>query len=121
MTLGQIESGLYEEEIDDEIIEGNYAEEGYPDFALRGRVGDETCRERVRRRHVFDNWQRGGRAGGGRGRGGAEQPYEKVQIKRPVPQIQELKNELVLERWVPWDQVCTRPTTTTARRRGRPK
>ena len=33
------------------------------------------------------------------------EPYEKVRIRVTFPKLGEAKNELVLERWVPWEQV----------------
>jgi hypothetical protein len=105
LTLGRIESGLYEEELDDEIIEGNYSEEGYPDFSFQAAIGDENLPERVDDGTFFDNWQWEDEQAEDEDEEELEQPYEKIQIRVLFPQIQELKNELVIERWVAWDQL----------------
>ena len=41
-TLGQLESGLFEEDLIDERIDGTSAEEGYPEFAYELVIGDEN-------------------------------------------------------------------------------
>jgi prepilin-type N-terminal cleavage/methylation domain-containing protein len=104
LTLGRIESGLYEEELDDEVIEGNYSEEGYPDFSFQAVIGDENLPERLDDGAFFDNWQWEDDQEEEDDEE-LEQPYEKIQIRVISPQIQELKNELVIERWVAWDQL----------------
>jgi prepilin-type N-terminal cleavage/methylation domain-containing protein len=105
LTLGRIESGLYEEELDDEIIEGNYSEEGYPDFSFQAVIGDENLPERIDDGAFFDNWQWEDDQQEDEDDEELEQPYEKIQIRVISPQIQELKNELVIERWVAWEQL----------------
>jgi hypothetical protein len=105
LTLGRIESGLYEEELDDEIIEGTYAEEGYPDFSFQAAIGDENLPERVEEGSYFDNWQWEDEQDEDDDEDEVERPYEKIQIRVIFPKIQELKNELVIERWVAWDQL----------------
>jgi prepilin-type N-terminal cleavage/methylation domain-containing protein len=109
LTLGQIESGLFADEIDDERIDGTYAEEGYPDFGFEAVIGDENFRPDEDDVEAFDNWRheqdlkRRNRKDDEEEE--AEQPYEKIQVKVTFPQVQELKNEYVLERWVPWKQL----------------
>jgi hypothetical protein len=106
LTLGRIESGLYEEELDDEIIEGTYAEEGYPDFSFQAAIGDENLPERVEDGSYFDNWRwEDEQDDEDEDDEDAVQPYEKIQIRVIFPKIQELKNELVIERWVAWEQL----------------
>ena len=55
VTLGQIESGEYQEDIA-RGLNGNYAEEGYPDFSYEVIVGDEGFRERADNA-AFDSWR----------------------------------------------------------------
>jgi hypothetical protein len=109
LTLGQIESGLFEEDLENERIDGNYSEEGHPDFFFEAVIGDENFRPDENDQQAFDNW-RHEQALKERELSNkqkeeeeeAEQPYEKVQIKVTFPEIQELESEYVLEKWVPW-------------------
>ena len=111
LTLGQIESGLFADEIDDERIDGTYAEEGYPDFGFEAVIGDENFRPDEDDLEAFDNWRheqdrkRRESRKDGKEEDEAEQPYEKIQVKVTFPQVQELKNEYVLEHWVAWKQI----------------
>ena len=108
LTLGQIESGLFADEMDDERIEGSYVEEGYPDFAFEAVIGDENFRPDEDDQQAFDNWRHEQQAKERDSKEEdeeAEQPYEKIQIKVTFPKIQELTNEYVLERWVAWKQI----------------
>jgi prepilin-type N-terminal cleavage/methylation domain-containing protein len=105
LTLGQVESGLFEEDLDDERLEGTYAEEGYSDFAYEVVIGDENFQPPPDS-EAFDNWlEERANAEYDDEDEEAAQPYEMVQIKVVFPPIGELKNELVLERWLPWEQV----------------
>jgi prepilin-type N-terminal cleavage/methylation domain-containing protein len=105
LTLGQLESGLFEEDLDDERMDGSYAEEGYPDFSFELVIGDANFQPPPDS-EAFDNWlEERQRAEYDDEDEEAEQPYEKVQIKVVFPKIAELKNELVIERWLPWKQV----------------
>jgi hypothetical protein len=40
---------------------------------------------------------------------GAGRPFEKVRIKVVYPRFGERQNTLVLERWIPWEQVYGSP------------
>lgn len=105
LTLGEIESGLYAEEVSEEYIEGSYAEVGYPDFFFEAVFGDDNFRPSSED-PSFDNWveERLMREDEDEDEE-AEQPYEKVQVRVTFPPIQEMKNEYTLERWLPWNQV----------------
>lgn len=110
LTLGRIESGLYEEELDDERIEGSYADDGYPDFSFQAVIGDENLPERYEddrdEGQFFDNWGwEREQSEYDQDQDEVEQPYEKIQIRVLSPKIGELSNEFVLERWVAWDQL----------------
>ena len=108
LTLGRIESGLYEDELDDERIDGNYSEEGYPDFSFQAVIGDENLPQRYDSERngdrFFDNWSYEDDQNDDDDEDLA-QPYEKIQIRVISPQIKELRNEIVLERWVAWEQL----------------
>ena len=107
LTLGRIESGLYEDELDDERIEGSYADDGYPDFSFQAVVGDENLPERYddERGTFFDNWGWEREQAEYDDDDEVEQPYEKIQVRVISPRIGEHSNEYVLERWVSWDQL----------------
>jgi prepilin-type N-terminal cleavage/methylation domain-containing protein len=113
-TLGQIESGLLRDEIETGMS-GNYADEGQPDFAWEIRMGEDSFRERESDA-PFDSWaKRDARTGQLKSEAelqqeedeeeDAEEPFEKVKVRVTFPRIQELSDELVLERWIPWKQV----------------
>ena len=105
LTIGQIESGLFQEDIDRGLT-GSYADEGYPDFTFEVVVGDETFRE-PDDDGTFDSWAPTDdeeRAERDEEEEVAE-PFEKVKVRITCPKIQDFSNELVLERWIPWTQV----------------
>ncbi|MEY2785844.1 MAG: hypothetical protein RL277_2056 [Planctomycetota bacterium] len=117
--LGQIGSGLYQEDID-RGISGTFSEEGYPDFTYEVVVGDEAFLDQPvddRLQRPFDSWApRDSDTSGTRTSSGdsdseseteeeAEEPFEKVRIRISFPKLREYKNELTMERWFPWAQV----------------
>ncbi|MBK7876572.1 MAG: prepilin-type N-terminal cleavage/methylation domain-containing protein [Planctomycetes bacterium] len=113
VTLGQIESGEFREDISRGLV-GTYEEEGYPDFAYEVILGDEAFGEKEEST-TFDSWKPRTRAQLEEQQEDAErtdeereedkQPFEKLKIRVTFPKIREYTNDLVLERWVPWDQV----------------
>ena len=108
LTLGQIESGLYGEDIrNDRLGPYSYAEEGYPEFEFEAVFGGETFLERDEYGR-FDNWHYEEEEEDEEDED-AEQPYEEVEIKVVFPPISGRKNEVVLKRYVPWRQVYGAP------------
>lgn len=114
LTLGQLESGQFSDDLDDERFEGTYAEEGYPDFSFEVVLGDENFRPDPTDQRAFDNWEaeRQRREREQRSEEDAdseeneEDPaYEKIQIKVSFPKVQDMRNEYILERWLPWRQL----------------
>lgn len=106
LRLGQIEAGLFNDELDGERVLGTFADEGYPDFSFEVVIGDSTFLDRTDAgAAVFDNWAEDRRRRSEDEDEPLEQPYERVQVKVVFPPIQDLKNELVLERWLPWAQI----------------
>lgn len=122
LTLGQVESGLFWEELDGDgdRLTGTYAEEGYEDFDYELAFGDEEFLEDEESRSRYD--QRGGyhdswqydrereeRARDRRNEDDdeerVEEPFEKVRIRVGYPHLTERVSTLVLERWMPWEQV----------------
>jgi prepilin-type N-terminal cleavage/methylation domain-containing protein len=104
LTLAQIESGLYQDDIDADIV-GNYGEEGYPEFMFEVAVGDQTFREK-QENDTFDSWApRDDEKADEEEDEEAVEPFEKVRVRITFPKFGEYKNELELERWMPWKQV----------------
>ncbi len=119
-TLGQIASGLYQDEIE-KGLHGSYAQEGFPDFAFDVAVGDVTLPATEGSSNYgdgsYDSWNRPNETMTDEEKERrdkdpkevTDQPYEKVKIKVTFPTIriekEELKHELVLEQWIPWKQV----------------
>lgn len=121
-TLGQVECGLYRDDIEDGL-RGDYSQEGWPDFSYEVAVGDQTFTEETPEdpgdpSKPWDNWARtradnqeasSSSAAAATPAGEEEEeetePYEKVRVRVRFPRISDAKNELVLERWVPWEQV----------------
>lgn len=114
VKLGQIGSGLFQEEID-RGLSGSFAEEGYPDFGYEVVVGDEAFRDKPKTSNDrFDSWNPPDKDTSSSSSSDStdkqdedkvEQPFEKVKIRITFPKIQEFQNELVLEQWFPWTQV----------------
>jgi prepilin-type N-terminal cleavage/methylation domain-containing protein len=114
MTLGQIESGLYQDDIETGWT-GSYAQEGYANFYFEVLLGEETFeeyedevyessyhdafaarrerREEERRLEDDDDQDE------------IEEPFEKVKLRVTFPQTREFKNSLVIESWMNWEQV----------------
>jgi len=118
VTLGQVESGLFWEELDGggDSLTGSYAEEGYEDFSYELVVGDEDFRDSTSDydpEDYHDSWEsereRRERLDGDSNDDEDEeevaQPYEKVRLKVSYPHFGEEPRDIVLERWIPWDQV----------------
>lgn len=111
-TLGEIEAGLYWEDLDDSGLQGSYAEDGYEGFSFIVVMGDEALPDRFEDDGEgtlpFDAWQYE------RDRQEEElddddeeieEPYERVTIQVVFPEFTEEPGELILERWIPWEQV----------------
>jgi prepilin-type N-terminal cleavage/methylation domain-containing protein len=106
LTLGQLESGQYREEIDDDEVQGTYAEVGYPDFSFQAVIGEANLPPPAND-PAFDNWleERQQAEDDADDEEEIEQAYERVQVRVTFPQMLELQNELVIERWLPWSLV----------------
>ena len=111
MTLGQIEAGLFQEELTDGYSE-SYAGEGYPDFYFEILTGEEQFEEQgyeevgdyhdafaARRQRAFENDE------DDENEDEVEEPFEKVRIRITFPQFSQYKNSLTLESWMDWSQV----------------
>jgi len=111
LTLGQIESGLFTKELDNDKFDGNYSNEGYPEFAFEAVIGDENLSPDPSDAAAFDNWRhdqdqkKAKDSTKDKDEEEVEQPYEKIQIRVTFPKIQQSKNEYVIEKWVAWKQI----------------
>ena len=91
LTMGQVEAGIYRDDIADGL-RGDYSQEGWPDFSYEVAVGDQTFDAQPDEADAEEDEE-------------AVEPYEKVRIRVTFPKLGEAKNDLVLERWVAWEQV----------------
>jgi hypothetical protein len=103
-TLGQIEAGLYWEEIDDQIV-GTYADLGFPDFSFEAAIGDQGFDSDLdETSDRYDPWA-DDEDDDSDDEEEVEEAYEQVRIKVSFFKLESYKNELELERWIPWEQV----------------
>jgi uncharacterized membrane protein YgcG len=106
--LGEVESGIYMEDIDsDSTLADTFAEQGQPEFRWEIALGDETFVEQDSNA-PFDSWaakREKEQEDKSSTEEEAEQPYERVKVRVEFRRIAEYKNEVVLERWLPWAQV----------------
>lgn len=114
-TLGEIESGLYREDAQDRFS-GTYAEHDQPDFTFEVVLGDQQLIDRPDSRDTgfFDRFaerQYELERDPDRTKEDEEaaQPFEKVKVRVMFPPLADFSNELVLERWMPWEQVYGPP------------
>jgi len=114
VTLGEIESGLFWEEVDEGIDHlGPQVFEDFPDYTYEILFGDEDqfYDYDADPDAPFDNWawseyQRRESEDYDEDEEEQEaQPYEKIRVKVTFPKFGDRENEIVFERWVPWAQV----------------
>jgi prepilin-type N-terminal cleavage/methylation domain-containing protein len=118
LTLGQLEAGLFQEELDGgssngEVLTGNYAEEGHEEFSYELVLGEQQLSEETERYDrdgaYHDTWAYERERESERDDDDEEEevaePYEKVRIRVTFPKLGEFDNTLVIERWIPWDLV----------------
>ena len=114
MTLGEIERGLWWDDIET-LQSGSYADQDHPEFFFELALGEETFFEYDEREdpyRQFDTWayqrerelENSDRAGDEEDEEATE-PYEKVRIRITFPKLRNFDNDIVLERWIPWEQV----------------
>jgi hypothetical protein len=115
-TLGEIESGLRWDELDEgALLSGSYAEDDYPAFYWELAVGEQqfSIQEDIDPYGPIDNWALRREQEEYLAANEDEdltdeesaEPYEKIRIRVTYPKYSDMENELTLERWVPWDQV----------------
>lgn len=108
-TLGQIESGLYWEDVENGFG-GTYADLDRPEYSFEVVLGDDAFMDEVDSYdpdRPFDNWayQREREMDSDDYDEEAAQPFEKVKIRVTYPPLREFPNTVDLERWIPWEQV----------------
>lgn len=109
LTLGRIESGLYTEEIRGQRLGPfTYAEEGYDYIEYEVVFGDEDFLQRDEY-GAFDSWAPTDQELEQDRSEETEEPFEEVEIKVTFPGPRGMKNDLVLVRNVPWNQVYGAP------------
>lgn len=102
-TLGQVESGLFAEDIEDHMG-GDYSDQEYKDFTWELVFGDEAFDEPEEETEgAFDSWAPTDEEEDEDE--DAEQPYETVRVKVTFPGPKQAKNELTLEQWITWSFV----------------
>ncbi len=113
MTLGQIESGLFQEEVDSGYSE-SYAQEGYPDFYFEILLGeDEFQQDRYENNpdeyhDAFEDRRRRREEEArdlGEDEDEIEEAYEMVKLRVSFPKLKQYRNYLDLESWIVWEQV----------------
>lgn len=121
VTLGQLESGLFWEELDageGDVLSGTYAEDGHEEVSYEVVLGgeeftDESSRYDDRNAAYHDSWEyereRQDRLkdkdDDDEDEDQVAEPFEKVRIRVTYPKFGERENTFVLERWIPWEQV----------------
>lgn len=118
-TLGEIESGLYRDEVEDRFF-GTYAEQEQPDFTFEVALGDEQLRDRpdaatqgFHDRFAQRQYDLERDPDRDPDEEEAAKPFEKVKIRVVFPALSDFSNELILERWMPWEQVYGPPEEET--------
>jgi prepilin-type N-terminal cleavage/methylation domain-containing protein len=126
LTLGQVEAGLFWEELDGDggTLTGTYAEENYEDFHYELVFGEDDFSSDDQRESdsgYHDSW-RAQRERDERARKQdkdaeeeTKKPFEKVRIRVSYPQLTDRESALVLERWIPWEQVYGSDEGTSAK------
>lgn len=106
LTLAQIEAGLFREDIRTSMS-GSYADFDEPDFTWEVVLGDESFRDTDEDSVLYDPWR--DTEPDEEEDEEATEPYEKVKVRVTFPTTTEFHNQLVLERWIPWEQVYGPP------------
>lgn len=113
--LGEIEAGRFQGDLESGDT-GSFVEQGEPGHFWELALGDDVLPERGDERDFydrpFDNWQareewRENNESTSESEEEEEekQPYEKVKLRITYPAIRQFDDELVLERWVRWEQI----------------
>jgi prepilin-type N-terminal cleavage/methylation domain-containing protein len=119
-TLGEIQAGLFREDLDDDRLVGNYGEQGYEEWLWEVVFADEsfsdelqedgslmfdTFRDRERRQREAEEDEDDDDDKDEDEDEETSEPYEKVRIRVSFPKLGDFPNTLTLERWMPWEDV----------------
>lgn len=113
--LGEIEAGRWQDELDSGAS-GTFAEKEAPDYLWELALGDDTFPDVPDQDlddpyRPFDNWRardewrEQNEEDDEQTEDEDTQPFEKVKLRIRYPRIRELESELILERWIRWEQV----------------
>ena len=109
--LGEVKAGLYREELDSGMS-GNFADLEEPLYDWEIVLGDEVFDERDDQDRPFDNFadrrerEEENESDADEDEEEIEEPFEKIKVRVTFPVLNEdSPNDLVLEAWVPWDEV----------------
>lgn len=114
--LGEVSVGLWREELESGMT-GNFAELDEPDFFWELALGEDVLEEQQDNdeERPFDNfaarrdWEERNRSDTEEDEleDGEEpvEPFEKIRIRVTFTKLRDFSNELVLESWVPWEEI----------------
>ena len=113
--LGEVTVGLWREELESGMT-GNFAELDEPNFYWELALGEDVLAENDQddTDRPFDNfaarrdWEEDNRSDDDDEFEDGEEPvepFEKIRLRVTFPKLRDFSNELVLERWVPWEEV----------------
>jgi len=119
LTLGRLEAGLYQEDLEasgsrGDVLAGTYAEEGHEEFSYELVLGEqqfsEEFDERDPRGAYHDTWAHAREReeeddADDENEDEVAEPFEKARIRVTFPKLTDAENHLVLERWIPWELV----------------
>ena len=96
-TLGQLESGLYMDDIEDHM-EGDYADQDHADFSWELVLGDEPFAEEDELQNkAFDSWAK---PDDEEDEADSTEPWVVARIKVRFPAPSSRQSDIVLERWL---------------------
>ena len=114
--LGEITVGLWRDELESGM-NGNFAEQDEPDFLWELALGEDVLEEQGEDDddRPFDNfaarrdWEERNRSDTEEEEyedGEApEEPFEKIRIRVTFQKVKNFSNEIVLEKWAPWEEI----------------
>lgn len=110
--IGMISAGMWQEEIESGLT-GSFAEQDEPDFYWELALGEDALIEQNEddgEERPFDNFQARRDWEDSQDDDSEEdeestEPFEKIKLRVTYPRFSDYPSELVLETWVPWEQV----------------
>lgn len=109
--VGLISAGQWQDEIESGLT-GSFAEQDEPDFYWEIALGEDALIEEVDdgTERPFDNYKARREWDDSQDDDEDEdeeneEPFEKIKLRVNYPKFSDFPDELILERWIPWDQV----------------